>query len=71
LIGEAKEKIAKAWNEAYLCNGLEDAVEKAFELAKEGDIILFSPACASFDMFKDYKERGEVFKRLVLSYVEK
>jgi UDP-N-acetylmuramoylalanine--D-glutamate ligase len=71
LIGEAKEKMAKAWNEAYLCKGLEDAVEKAFELAKEGDIILFSPACASFDMFKDYKERGEIFKRLVLSYVGK
>ncbi len=68
LIGEAKEKMAKAWKGAKvcLCQGLEEAVEKAFELAKEGDIILFSPACASFDMFKDYKERGEVFKRLVM-----
>ncbi|WPM31879.1 UDP-N-acetylmuramoyl-L-alanine--D-glutamate ligase [Hydrogenobacter sp. T-2] len=67
LIGEAREKIAKAWRgcEVYLAKDLESAVSKAFEFAKQGDIILFSPACASFDMFRDYKERGERFKELV------
>jgi len=68
LIGEAKEKIAKAWNKAtdiYLFNSLEEAVEKALCIAKRGDVILFSPACASFDMFRDYKERGDRFKALV------
>lgn len=60
LIGEAKERIAKAWKgcEVYLLQSLEEAVNKAFELSSPGDIILFSPACASFDMFRDYKERG-------------
>ncbi|MFN4319073.1 MAG: UDP-N-acetylmuramoyl-L-alanine--D-glutamate ligase [Aquificaceae bacterium] len=69
LIGEAKEKMAKAWRgcEVYVLESLEEAVKKAFELSRHGDIILFSPACASFDMFRDYKERGERFKELVLS----
>ncbi|MFN3471891.1 MAG: UDP-N-acetylmuramoyl-L-alanine--D-glutamate ligase, partial [Aquificaceae bacterium] len=69
LIGEAKEKMAKAWRgcEIYVLESLEEAVKKAFELSRHGDIILFSPACASFDMFRDYKERGERFKELVLS----
>jgi len=73
LIGEAKEKIAKAWNKAtdiYLFNSLEEAVEKALCIAKRGDVILFSPACASFDMFRDYKERGDRFKALVEEFYE-
>ncbi|MFN4013588.1 MAG: UDP-N-acetylmuramoyl-L-alanine--D-glutamate ligase, partial [Aquificaceae bacterium] len=63
------EKMAKAWRgcEVYVLESLEEAVKKAFELSRHGDIILFSPACASFDMFRDYKERGERFKELVLS----
>ena len=69
LIGEAKERIAKAWKgcEVYLLQSLEEAVNKAFELSSPGDIILFSPACASFDMFIDYKERGERFKAIIFS----
>jgi len=44
---------------------MEEAVEKAWQLAQPQGSVLLSPACASFDMFKDYKERGEVFKRVV------
>ncbi|MCX8059976.1 MAG: UDP-N-acetylmuramoyl-L-alanine--D-glutamate ligase, partial [Aquificaceae bacterium] len=66
LIGESKERIAKAWSgcEVYLAGSLEEAVERAFKVASPGDVLLFSPACASFDMFRDYKERGEKFKEL-------
>jgi len=41
--------------------GMEEAVETAFRLAEPGDAVLLSPACASFDMFDNYKHRGDVF----------
>ncbi|MBQ2955663.1 MAG: UDP-N-acetylmuramoyl-L-alanine--D-glutamate ligase [Clostridia bacterium] len=43
----------------------EAAIQKAFSLAEEGGNVLLSPACASFDMFKDYEQRGEIFKNIV------
>jgi UDP-N-acetylmuramoylalanine--D-glutamate ligase len=43
------------------------AVRQAFALAASGDVVLLSPACASFDMFRDYEHRGEVFRAEVLS----
>ncbi len=42
-------------------SSMEEAVCKAHALAKEGDIVILSPAAASFDMFKDFEERGEKF----------
>ncbi len=44
---------------------LEAAVRRAAALAGEGDVVLLSPACASFDQFKNYEQRGEAFRRLV------
>ena len=44
---------------------MQDAVEKARELAVCGDIVSMSPASASFDMYKDFEERGNHFKQLV------
>lgn len=51
----------------YRCDTLEEAVERARKVAKPGEIILFSPASASFDMFKNFAERGEKFKSAVNS----
>ncbi len=48
-------------------NSMEKAVEKAKEIAKSGDIVVLSPACASFDLYKDFEERGNHFKNLVNS----
>ena len=43
----------------------EDAVNNAFHLAAKGDVVLLSPACASFDLFKNYEDRGTQFKEAV------
>ena len=42
-----------------------DAVQSAFHFASKGDVVLLSPACASFDLFKNYEDRGNQFKQAV------
>ncbi len=51
--------------DVILVNDLKEAVYLADKIAEKGEIVLFSPACSSFDMFRDYQERGEIFKKLV------
>lgn len=70
LMGDTREKIAKDARECGFTNyqfadTLEDAVHTAYELASEGDAVLLSPACASWDMFDSYEQRGNLFKDLV------
>ena len=75
LMGQTKEKIKIATEHALErseielpiieCSSLEEAVNKANEIAEEGDIVFFSPASASFDMFKNFEERGKKFKEIV------
>ena len=74
LIGEAKEKIHDALSDlvsTLYTDSLEEAVELSFKKAEAGDTVLLSPACASFDMFKDYEHRGEVFKSSVKRLTER
>ncbi|MFL5300106.1 MAG: UDP-N-acetylmuramoyl-L-alanine--D-glutamate ligase, partial [Anaeromyxobacteraceae bacterium] len=47
------------------CGDLATAVRRADALARKGDVVLLSPACASYDQFKSYEDRGETFRRLV------
>lgn len=69
LIGEAKEKIKKAVGDAakevFMEDDFKSAVVKAKQAASSGDIVLLSPACASFDMFKNFEDRGRQFKKVV------
>lgn len=70
LIGEARQKIADALGEVvpyYFENDMKSAVIKAKEISQKGDIVLLSPGCASFDMFRNFEHRGEVFKEIVNS----
>jgi len=73
LIGEAAGKIRAALGESaptVLASSMEEAVDRAWSLARSGDIVLLSPACSSFDMFTGYAERGDVFKRAVLRLID-
>ncbi len=68
LIGKAAEKMAKAVGpatETVFAKTLQDAVQLAAKRAANGDAVLLSPACASFDMFKDFEDRGRQFKEAV------
>ena len=75
LMGDTKEKIYNATIKAekqlnkkinkYIVNNLNEAIDKAYEVAQKKEVVLFSPASASFDMFKNFADRGEKFKQLV------
>ncbi len=70
VFGEAKEKIKAVLEEAcpegaQTVDSMEDAVHNAFRFAGKGDVVLLSPACSSFDMYKNYAKRGESFCRAV------
>ena len=76
LLGQTSDKIDAAIKArdkdfpVYKTSSLEEAIKTAENLTIKGDIVLFSPASASFDMFKNFAERGEIFKRLVLELIK-
>ena len=70
VMGQTAKQIREQLEEAGYAGitraySLEDAVDKARGLAVSGGNVLLSPACASFDMFRDYEHRGAAFKELV------
>lgn len=68
LLGEAKEKINRIlgdFSETFLVGTFEEAVLIGFQKSRNGDIVLLAPGCASYDMFRNYEERGDYFKKMV------
>jgi UDP-N-acetylmuramoylalanine--D-glutamate ligase len=68
LIGEARGRMTEVLGTSaptIPADTLEEAVRRAFDESKHGDVVLLSPACSSFDMFRDYEERGTRFKEIV------
>jgi UDP-N-acetylmuramoylalanine--D-glutamate ligase len=68
LIGEASNKIREDLSGAtifYDCGNMENAVNQIYKISTPCDTVLLSPACASFDQFKNFEERGNIFKQLV------
>ncbi len=71
LVGEAKEKMNRSigdFSETFLVGTFEEAVYLAYQKSRSGDIVLLSPGCASQDMFKNYEERGNYFKKIVATF---
>jgi UDP-N-acetylmuramoylalanine--D-glutamate ligase len=68
-LGESAEKVMQELGtqaeHSLRAQTMEEAVKMAHMLALPGDVVLLSPACASFDMFQNYEDRGDTFKRLV------
>ena len=63
LIQEAADR--KGFKDYVFCKDMDDCVRKAYELAEPGDNVLLSPACASWDMYDNFEQRGEHFKNCV------
>lgn len=75
LLGEARERfnaaaVACGVPHIMLADSFEEAVNMAYKLAQPPQVVLLSPACSSFDMFKNYPERGRCFKNLVQGFAE-
>ena len=73
LIGEAADALAATWQtsvDCLLCETLEVAFQQATAHALSGELVLLSPGCASFDQYKDFKDRGLHFNDLVIKLVE-
>lgn len=73
LIGEASREMEQAFGtmvSSEQMRDMEEAVRRAATLAIEGDMVLLAPGCASFDMFRNYEHRGEVFSRAVMNLPE-
>lgn len=73
LLGEARQRIYDALGNltaSHMVSSLEEAVSLAGRLTGPGGVVLFSPACSSFDMFRNYEERGDLFASLVRALPE-
>jgi UDP-N-acetylmuramoylalanine--D-glutamate ligase len=73
LIGSASGKIASQIGDSTLvlqCGTLAAAVQQAHRAAAPGDTVLLAPACASFDQFENFEQRGRIFKELVRALAE-
>lgn len=68
-LGKDNKKILKAFkgvvSEIVETSSADEAVQESYRIAKKGDVVLLSPACASFDLFENYEDRGRQFKRAV------
>tara|TARA_Y100000816_G_scaffold138413_1_gene97969 strand:- start:5567 stop:6919 length:1353 start_codon:yes stop_codon:yes gene_type:complete len=68
-LGSDNEKIISTFSQhcnlVVSTNKIADAVKSAYDISKKGDVVLLSPACASFDLFKNYEDRGNLFKNEV------
>ena len=63
--GVTRDQFKQLYPSAVLTETMEEALMHALDCAKEGDVVLLSPACASYDQFDNYEQRGKLFKQFV------
>lgn len=68
--GQTKEMFKDIFSSVTLKETMKEAFDEALKVASNGDVILLSPACASYDQFKSYEERGHIFKQYVADYLK-
>lgn len=68
--GQTKEMFKDIFTSVTLKETMKEAFDEALKVANAGDVILLSPACASYDQFKSYEERGHIFKQYVANYLK-
>ena len=69
--GQTKDKFKDIFTRQESVETMKDAFDRACSLASPGDVVLLCPACSSFDQFKNYESRGEIFKEMVHEYAKK
>ena len=69
--GETKEKFKEIFQHVITQETMKEALDEAIRLSQEGDVILLSPACSSYDQFPNYEVRGRMFKDMVHEYLDK
>jgi len=73
IIGKYSQVMALAWQDVCpccVCGELKEAVQRAWKEAREGEVVLLSPGCSSFDQFKSFEDRGNQFKQIVGSLIK-
>jgi len=73
LMGRSAQDLFQAWQDAVRCvrcGTLEEACRAAYRESEEGETVLLSPGCASFDQFRDYEERGDAFVHVVTEIIK-
>lgn len=68
--GAVAQQFKNIFSKVIICKDMQEALDRAIKDAKKGDTILLSPACASYDQFKSYEQRGEIFKEYVSAYAK-
>ena len=68
--GQTKNQFKNIFTHVYECGTMEEAFAKAVSIANPKDVVLLSPACASYDQFTSYEQRGTIFKTYVKKYIE-
>jgi UDP-N-acetylmuramoylalanine--D-glutamate ligase len=68
--GEARDQLAEQIGTDLVYEKMEDAARAAMDAARSGEVVMLAPGCASTDQFRDFRDRGDVFRKLAKEWLE-